>query len=315
MLHGIIPHMLGPVGGGGLRPQDVFATSLYTGNGATQTINNGVDLAGEGGLTWLKPRSQANSHLLFDTVRGISKALVANATSSQGSYTGGVTAFSESGFSIAHGGGGLGNDSGVTYASWSFRQADKFFALTQITHTTGTATSVDLGGLGAVGFATVKKISGPSNWLTWHLALASGHNINLNLTDTSMPGGWISVSGTTLTLSSIASSGDYLVYAWAHNPDPSGIVQCGSAISGSPIDIGWRPQFLLQRPVTVASNWHIIDSARGFVSGNDAVLRPDTSGAETLGNFVEPNSSGFTPTTGYGTGVALMYLAIREPIL
>ena len=28
---------------------DVFSTYLYTGNGSTQTINNGIDLAGEGG--------------------------------------------------------------------------------------------------------------------------------------------------------------------------------------------------------------------------------------------------------------------------
>ena len=29
---------------------DVFSTWLYTGNGSTQTITNGIDLAGEGGL-------------------------------------------------------------------------------------------------------------------------------------------------------------------------------------------------------------------------------------------------------------------------
>jgi hypothetical protein len=31
---------------------DVFSTYLYTGNGATQAITNGIDLAGKGGMAW-----------------------------------------------------------------------------------------------------------------------------------------------------------------------------------------------------------------------------------------------------------------------
>ena len=48
---------------------DVFSTWLYTGNGSTQTITNGIDLAGKGGLVWGKARS-AGSNYLTDTVRG-----------------------------------------------------------------------------------------------------------------------------------------------------------------------------------------------------------------------------------------------------
>jgi hypothetical protein len=33
--------------------EDVFSTYLYTGNGSTQTITNGIDLSGEGGLVWM----------------------------------------------------------------------------------------------------------------------------------------------------------------------------------------------------------------------------------------------------------------------
>jgi len=34
--------------------EDVFSTYLYTGNGSTQTITNGIDLSGKGGLVWIK---------------------------------------------------------------------------------------------------------------------------------------------------------------------------------------------------------------------------------------------------------------------
>ena len=36
---------------------DVFSTYLYTGNESTQTITNGIDLDGEGGLVWIKRRN------------------------------------------------------------------------------------------------------------------------------------------------------------------------------------------------------------------------------------------------------------------
>ena len=39
-----------------LEVEEVFSTYLYTGNGSTQTITNGIDLAGEGGLVWIKKR-------------------------------------------------------------------------------------------------------------------------------------------------------------------------------------------------------------------------------------------------------------------
>ena len=42
------------VGGDKLYVDDVVSSYLYTGNGSTQTITNGIDLAGEGGLVWLK---------------------------------------------------------------------------------------------------------------------------------------------------------------------------------------------------------------------------------------------------------------------
>jgi hypothetical protein len=43
--------------------EDVFSTWLYTGNGSTQTITNGIDLDGEGGLVWIKDRnSGAKGH-------------------------------------------------------------------------------------------------------------------------------------------------------------------------------------------------------------------------------------------------------------
>ena len=49
----LIANMQAVAGAGGGEAtfvEDVFSTYLYTGNSSTQTITNGVDLDGEGGL-------------------------------------------------------------------------------------------------------------------------------------------------------------------------------------------------------------------------------------------------------------------------
>ena len=46
----------GAAGGEGLYVEDVFSTFVYAGTASTQSIINGIDLHGEGGLIWLKSR-------------------------------------------------------------------------------------------------------------------------------------------------------------------------------------------------------------------------------------------------------------------
>ena len=66
-----------------LNVEEVFSTYLYTGNGSTQTITNGVDLSGEGGLVWIKSRSNIDNNQLFDTTRGATKELISNSTAAE----------------------------------------------------------------------------------------------------------------------------------------------------------------------------------------------------------------------------------------
>lgn len=50
---------------------DVFSTYLYTGTGTTQTINNGIDLAGKGGMVWTKARTGAIAGVISHTARSM----------------------------------------------------------------------------------------------------------------------------------------------------------------------------------------------------------------------------------------------------
>ena len=84
--------------------EDIFSTWLYTGNGSTQTITNGIDLSGKGGLVWTKYRSGGSlgtsHHALIDTVRGTGKALSSSLTSGEQTFSDSITAFGSTGYTL-----------------------------------------------------------------------------------------------------------------------------------------------------------------------------------------------------------------------
>jgi len=83
--------------------EDVFSTYLYTGTGAIQTINNGIDLSGKGGLCWIKQRSGTQDHTVFDTIRGTNTYIRTNSTGANnpgGVYTDLLTSFNTNGFTL-----------------------------------------------------------------------------------------------------------------------------------------------------------------------------------------------------------------------
>ena len=55
--------------GGATYVDDVFSTYLYKGTGSARSINNAIDVSGEGAMVWIKSRNLGLSHQIFDTVR------------------------------------------------------------------------------------------------------------------------------------------------------------------------------------------------------------------------------------------------------
>jgi hypothetical protein len=122
-----------------LMVEDVFSAYTYTGNGGTQTIVNGIDLAGHGGMVWQKDRTVANRHMLSDTVQGPGKFMFSNQTDATNSWGTSGYSFNSNGFSVGYP--TYINASGSSIASWTFRRAAKFFDVVQYTGN-GTTVSV-----------------------------------------------------------------------------------------------------------------------------------------------------------------------------
>lgn len=312
--------------------EDVFSTFLYTGNGSTQTITNGIALATNGGLVWLKSRSAATNNFLFDTNRGALNELNSNTTDAQASLANSLTSFNSNGFSI-------GNATGInvnaaTYTSWSFQKQPKFFDVVTWTGD-GTGTRVISHNLTSTpGCIFLKRLDSTDGWWVVHRSGANGFSSYAKLETTAAfvaTGSTVSgVNDTSFTIGSFYnnSGSSWVAYVFAHNAGGFGdsgtdnVISCGSYTgngnnAGPVVDLGYEPQWIMIKNRTGTGNWQIVDSMRGiYFSYNEATLQANLIDAETAGNFIRPLANGFrlnTTSTEFNTSASVyIYIAIRR---
>ena len=164
----MIPFFMGAAGGAAPIASQVFATTLYTGNGSSLTVTSGINLAGQGGLVWGKYRGGVTRHFLVDTVRGATFSLASNTTDSTANNADGVTGFTASGFSLGSDG-PIYNGSSNTYVAWSFARAARFFDVVTYSGTGANRTvSHNLGT--TPGMIIVKRRDTTGAWPVYHRA-------------------------------------------------------------------------------------------------------------------------------------------------
>ncbi len=64
------------------------------------------------------------------------------------------------------------------------------------------------------------------------------------------------------------------------------------------ITTGFQPRFIMVKKTSGAGGWHVFDTVRGMGSGNDPLLYLNTSGAQITVDYVTPNSTGWSTTSG-----------------
>jgi hypothetical protein len=324
-------------GGGVLGVEDVFSTWLYTGNGSTQTITNGIDLSGEGGLVWIKKRSGSQNNRLQDTTRGITNSLISNAVSASTASSTRVNAVSSTGFSV--GSDSDVNESAATYASWTFRKAEKFFDVVTYTGDGVASRQVAHSLNSGPGSIIVKCTNTTSDWWVWHRGDgATARYMRLNTTAADS-GSWSvqPVSGSESTVFEIRGGtshpnvlgNTYVAYLFAHDAGGFGdsgddsVVKCGGfTCDGSglaTVDLGWEPQWVLIKRTNSTNNWELVDTMRGFTQNNlgvgtvdNARLFPNLSNAEIAFPTLGLTSTGFLTAASLGASNTYIYIAIRR---
>ena len=324
--------------------ENLFSTYLYTGTGSTLTINNGIDLAGEGGLTINKTRSAAGFPFVwFDSTRSLANWLRSDSTNAQASNASLITSFNSNGFTV--GTSNTTNDPGITYASWTFRKQPKFFDV--VTYTgNGSSQNISHNLNSAPGCIIIKRTDSTSNWFTWHRKngvageAITGLALNLNssaaFTVASQQSSTTFNTGGVLDPSLAAptvNGATYVAYLFAHDAGGFGltgtdnVISCGSytgngSATGPVVTLGYEPQWLLVKCTTTGHNWILIDNMRGMptLPLSSTYLIPNQTAAETSVNVsVTPTSTGFQLTSDYAetnaSGATFIYVAIRRGLM
>jgi len=315
--------------------EDVFSTWLYTGNGSTQTITNGIDLSTKGGLVWGKNRDAGWDHYLADTAQGTGKFLSSNTTGATTVDATSLTAFNTTGFSIGNAGAFI-NNSSVKYVSWSFRKQAKFFDVVTLT-ADGSGNATFSHNLGSTpGCVILKRTDGVSSWYVWHRSLTStNYSIQLQSTAAQADNGfaWITPGASTVSISGgfLSPSGSqWVAYLFAHNAGGFGltgsdnVISCGSYSGtggiGNAQTLGYEPQWVMVKRTDSIADWVIFDNMRGMpVAGSsDFYLRPNDSSAEGTAStgWLSPTATGFSLDDGQtrtnASGGTYIYIAIRR---
>jgi len=313
-----------------------FENTSYGSGGAGITVSElrfstAGSSTGKNGLVWLKSRSAATNHFLFDTTRGTLNEMNSNTTDAQASLANSLTSFNSNGFSLGSAAGI--NVSAATYCSWTFTQQPKFFDIVTFTSTETTNQRVSHN-LGSVpGMIFVKKTSGAGSWFVYHRSEGRGKYLALQSTIASQTQAnfWGTSDPTStdfgLDSSNVAASGDSLVaYLFAHDAGGFGtagtdnVISCGSfTCNGSgfaSVNLGYEPQWLLVKRTDGSNNWWIADNMRGLTAPTNSyqMLQANTSNAEATATNLNINATGFTSNNAGLAGMSFIYMAIRRPM-
>ena len=262
-------------------PELYFQTKLYTGDGTTsnaETFDGDEDMQPD--MIWFKRRSGSANHFLYDSIRGANRSLVPNDTDAEatsGEQTTYLTSFDSDGFTLGDDVNNI-NASNETYVAWAWVESATagFDIVTYTGNATARTISHSLSAVPAMYMVKIRNDSG-YNWMLYHHKNTSApetENLHLNTTDAtddaSSAEPWQDTAPTS-SVFSIKTSGSvnqntstFVTYLWA---EKQGFSKFGSYIgngnaNGPFVNTGFRPAFIMFKPLGESADWTICDTKR-----------------------------------------------------
>jgi hypothetical protein len=326
----------------------VMDATLYTGNGSTQTITNAASFKPD--FVWVKGRSVAYVHGLFDSVRGVGKNLNSASTNAENSndVDGYLSSFNNNGFTLIAGStsSNTWNQNATTYVGWQWQagagttstntsgsisstvSVNATAGFSVVTYT-GTGANATVGhGLGvAPKMLITKDRTGGGSWQVYHVSLGNTGGVYLNTTGAFASGsGWWNNTSPTSTTISIGTNGEintngrnYVAYCWA---EIAGFSKFGSYTGNGSADgpfvyLGFRPKFVMIKKSSSTGSWAILDTARNTYNVANTALYADLISAENSSFEARDYlSNGFklrtTDQNSNENGSTFIYMAFAE---
>ena len=273
------------------KPSTYMDVVTYTGTGAALTPTSSLGFSPD--LVWIKSRSAATDHALYDAVRGVEKRLESNTTDAEVTSDGGVTALNSNGFTL----GTLAqvNTNTATYAAWCWDEsATPGFDIVTYTGdgTSGRDISHSLGVAPSM-IITKARNDATYSWHTWHVGIGADYYLGLNTTsarDNSVnifP--YAGITSTTFRTATSAirynnlTSVTYVAYLWS---EVAGFSKFGSytgnnSTDGPFVHCGFAPKWIMIKSSTnSATPWQIFDSVRETGNTIEQTLVANGSNAE-----------------------------------
>jgi hypothetical protein len=309
----------------------VMDATLWTGDGTTpKSQTNAAGFKPD--FVWIKSRSNAYSHNLFDSVRGAgaARSLQTDNTKSESDVAvdtalyGYLSAFNSNGFSTTNGSTTpvWVNASGSTYVAWQWQAGQG----TNTSNTNGTITSTvsvnasagfsvvtftgQTSGVGTVGHGLgvapsliiIKSRANAYGWPVYHISLGNTNYIVLNTTNAVAADAneWNNTSPTSSVFTlgtNFISYGTAVAYCWTPIAGYSafGSYTGNGSADGTFVYTGFRPKFVLIKWSGGVENWAIIDTSRATYNAVINQLFSNTAGAENTdaNQAVDILSNGF----------------------
>ena len=324
------------------KPADYFNTKLYTGNGSTQSIT-GVGFQPD--FTWIKDRTNAYGHDLYDVIRGATNRIQSNDTGAESSASG-LTSFDSDGFSL---GSYVGdNTNTANYVSWNWLAGGTASSNTQgditssvsanttagfsIVSYSGNSSSATVGhGLGvAPKMIIIKHTNDVDDWTCYHSSLGSSQRIQLNSSGAASALSWggdptssvFYLLGGGATAVNV-TGGTYIAYCFA---EKKGFSKFGSYTGNGNADgpfvyTGFAPAWVVVKRTDSTGHWVLRDNKMLTYNVKDNYILPSDSGGETTSatnNKMDFLSNGFkqrSPSLGTAenaSGGTYIYMAFAE---
>ena len=327
-------------------PGEHFKTVLYTGD-----ASNGRSITGVGfkpDLIWFKGRNAAVSHVINDTVRGVTEHLNSNNTSAASipgfPY---LNSVDNDGFSLLGGTSSGGNISGRNYVAWCWKAG----AGTTSTNTDGAVNSVvsvnqtagfsiiKVDGLPASttstfghglnkkpDFIIFKSRNNATNWEVYHSSLTPDgeRKLYLNGTNAEIDSGFMGDTPPTSSVISFnpgSSNSNHIVYCWT---EIEGFSKFGNYVGNGSADgtfvyCGFKPAFVMIKRTDTTGEWWMYDNARGSTNPIPRMLLANSSGVEnedSASYLLDFLSNGFKWRSGLsasnGNGGTYIFAAFAE---
>ena len=318
--------------------------TTYTGTGASLSVTNAGGFQPD--FVWMKSRSAATDHALYDSVRGTTKDMASNTSNAETTEATGLTAFGSTGFTI----GALAkiNTNAATYVGWQWKGGGAAVSNTSGTITSSVSANTAAGqsivtytgngsagatighGLGVAPSFIIAKCRGAAGeeWPIYHVGIGATNYMylsantpaaaNATFWNNTAPTSSVFSVGTNTAVNYNAVTMLAYCFATIAGYSAFGSYTGNNLADGPFVYLGFRARWvMIKRTDAGTQAWWILDTVTGTYNVMSLGLAANDSAAESSGNtWMDITANGFKIRQSgvgvNGSGATYIYAAFAE---